>query len=625
MYRILGSLVLLLAMACAAAEPALPPPPAARSVTELRAQLEAVLREHHIPGMSIAIVHRDGPEWVDGVGLADVATHAPATAATLFRIGSTSKAFTSLALLQLVNEGKLSLQDPVRRLVPDVWFENPWEQTDPVRVVDLLEHTTGWDDMHLREYAKDAAGMSLSEGLDYDHHSRTSRWRPGTRMAYCNSGLGVAGAIVEKVSGQRFEDYIAGHLFGPIGMKTATYLPPHGVPVTTLYHGDGRTPFPYWNILIRPAGAINASAADMAAYVQFYLNRGRAAGVEVVPAASIERMESPTRTWQAQAGLKAGYGLSNYWTVADGFVYHGHDGGVSGGLTEMAYLPEDGVGYSFSINSGNGAGFAAVAKLIRAYVTRDLVRPALPPAAPLPAAAADYAGWYQPDSPRTQMFAFMERLLGLTHVAIEGQGLVLTGLDRKARHYVPVAASQFRANDAPDHLDPVASLALVAPNAEGRFIATVVGAEGTLRQIPAWLALAQIALAAWFVLAVASVVLYAPFWLVGGLLAKRRRPAERALRVLPLCAVLAVVGIALGVGDDLITALGSATPWSVTLFLATIAFAVASLGSALAAWRAPASGVRRAVRVHAWVVAPILVVATAYFAYWGVIGLRTWS
>ena len=226
------------------------------------------------------------------------------------------------------------------------------------------------------------------------------------------------------------------------------------------------------------------------------------------------------------------------------------------------------------------------------------------------------------------MFAFMERLLGLTHVAIEGQGLVLTGLDRKARHYVPVAGSQFRANDAPDHLDPVASLALVAPNAEGRFIATVVGAEGTLRQIPAWLALAQIALAAWFVLAVASVVLYAPFWLVGGLLAKRRRPAERALRVLPLCAVLAllaVVGIALGVGDDLITALGSATPWSVTLFLATIAFAVASLGSALAAWRAPASGVRRAVRVHAWVVAPILVVATAYFAYWGVIGLRTWA
>ena len=61
-------------------------------------------------------------------------------------------------------------------------------QPIPVRVVHLLEHTTGWDDMHLREYAKDAPGMSLRDGLDYDHHSRTSRWRPGTRMAYCNSG-----------------------------------------------------------------------------------------------------------------------------------------------------------------------------------------------------------------------------------------------------------------------------------------------------------------------------------------------------------------------------------------------------------------------------------------------------
>jgi CubicO group peptidase (beta-lactamase class C family) len=58
-----------------------------------------------------------------------------------------------------------------------------------VRVVDLLEHTTGWDEMHLREFARDAKGMTLREGLDYDHRSRISRWRHGTRMAYSNSGF----------------------------------------------------------------------------------------------------------------------------------------------------------------------------------------------------------------------------------------------------------------------------------------------------------------------------------------------------------------------------------------------------------------------------------------------------
>jgi len=96
-----------------------------------------------------------------------------------------------------------------------------------VRVADLLEHTTGWDDMHLREYAKDApASMGLREALDYDHHSRISRWPPGTRMAYCNSGPAVAAYIVEKITGQRFEDFVEQNFFGPIGMKTATYFQP---------------------------------------------------------------------------------------------------------------------------------------------------------------------------------------------------------------------------------------------------------------------------------------------------------------------------------------------------------------------------------------------------------------
>ena len=131
--------------------------------------------------MSVAIVRRDRAEWITSLGKADVASGRAATPETLFRIGSTSKAFASMSILKLANEGKLSLDDPVRKLAPEVWFENRWEASDPVRVVDLLEHTTGWDDMHFREYAKDAPGMGLGEALDYDHHSRVSRWRPGTR------------------------------------------------------------------------------------------------------------------------------------------------------------------------------------------------------------------------------------------------------------------------------------------------------------------------------------------------------------------------------------------------------------------------------------------------------------
>jgi len=143
---------------------------------------EKILKDTHTNGVSIPIVHKNGPEWVTGISMADLASNRAATADTLFRIGSTLKAFVSLSILMLVDQGKLSLDDPVHKLAPEVWFDNPWESSDPVRVVNLLEHTTARDDLHFREYAKQALdSMSLREGLDYDHHSRTSRWPAGTR------------------------------------------------------------------------------------------------------------------------------------------------------------------------------------------------------------------------------------------------------------------------------------------------------------------------------------------------------------------------------------------------------------------------------------------------------------
>jgi CubicO group peptidase (beta-lactamase class C family) len=515
-------------------------------------------------------------------------------------------------------------------LVPEVWFENRWEASDPVRVVDLLEHTTGWDDMHFREYAKDAPAMGLREALDYDHHSRTSRWRPGTRMAYCNSGPAVAAYIVEKIAGQRFEDYVTQNFFGPIGIKTVTYFRPTSARLTTLYHPDGKTPYRYSNILYRPAGAINASANDMAAYVQFYLNRGTVNGTQVIPAESIDRMEVPTRTWAAKKGLKTGYGLSNYWSIHEGFVYHGHDGAIDGGLTEMAYVPDYGVGYFYSINAGNGDAFEKIGKTIRAYVTRELQKPSLPPLGPPSTNAAAYAGWYEPDSPRIEITHFIERLMGLAWVHFEDGKLLLTSLGERNQVFLPVIGTQYRYVPKKGLPDPVATVELLTPNAEGQFI-QIGGGTVTMKHIPAWFAIAEIVLAVWVVLAIVSVLAYAPFWLLGGLSKKRRRPAERGMRGWPLFAVLSLVAfvvIFMLASDDpisLISRLGNLTGWSAALFLATVAYAVASVASAVALWRAPKQEVRSRIRRYSTAVTLALLIAAAYLAYWGIIGLRTWA
>jgi CubicO group peptidase (beta-lactamase class C family) len=625
--RIIPLVVLfLLSSFCLAAEKEEKPKPA-QSVDELRQQLEKILKDTHTPGVSVAIVHKDGPEWVTGLGKADVATDRVTTADTLFRIGSTSKAFASLSILMLADQGKVSLDDPVHKLVPDVWFENRWEATDPVRVVNLLEHTTGWDDMHLREYAKQAPdSMSISEGLDYDHHSRISRWPPGTRMAYCNSGPPVAAAIVEKLTGQRFEDFVQANLFLPIGMKTATYFESAPGTATTLYHDDGKTPYQYWHILLRPAGSINASANDMAAYVQFYLNRGAIGGKQIVPASDIDRMEIPTSTWAAKDGMKTGYGLSNYWSIEDGFVYHGHNGGVEGGLTEMAYMADDGVGYFFSINSGNGDAFDKVAKAIRGYLTNKLQKPPLPGVPPLPVDADAYAGWYEPDSPRVELVHFMERLAGLSWIRFKDGKLLSSGLGDWNETYLPVTGMRFRHLPKKDPADPVPTLELLSPNQEGRFIQ--VGIQTTMRKIPTWLAITEIVLVLFVLLSMLSIVIYAPFWILGGLSKRRRRPAERGMRLWPLLAVLslgAFVGIFIVCGDDLINRMGNRTVWSEALYLTTVAYGIATLASAIAWWRAPADAVRRGVRAYSRIVTLALLIAAFYLAYWDIIGLRTWA
>ncbi len=140
-----------------------------RTIAELESRVRQVLARTHTPGISIAVVSRDRVVWQAGLGLADVASGREATLETLFRIGSTSKTFTALMVLLLEQEGSLHLDDPIRRYLPEIAFKNAWESTDPVQIVNVLEHTAGWDDWSLRVFANnDATPLTLRQALDLD-------------------------------------------------------------------------------------------------------------------------------------------------------------------------------------------------------------------------------------------------------------------------------------------------------------------------------------------------------------------------------------------------------------------------------------------------------------------------
>jgi hypothetical protein len=149
-----------------------------------------------------------------------------------------------------------------------------------------------------------------------------------------------------------------------------------------------------------------------------------------------------------------------------------------------------------------------------------------------------------------------------------------------------------------------------------------------MKAIPAWLAVVEILATAFVALSILAIMVYAPFWLVAGISKRRRRPAERALRLWPLLAVLsllAIVGLFILCGDDAIDRLGNLTVWSATLWALTLVFAVTSIASAFYSWQSPAQDVRGRVRKFSMLVSAALLIATVYLLYWGFIGVRTWA
>jgi CubicO group peptidase (beta-lactamase class C family) len=619
--RVLALLVFVTTGLAAQARDTLAPP---RTIPELQARIREVLAETRTPGMGITIVTRDSILWVAGIGTADLASGRPATDTTLFRIGSTSKAFTALMTLLLQQDGRLSLEDPVWAHAPEIVYHNKWENTDPVRIVHLLEHATGWDDMALKDYALDDSTITLRAGLDYNPKTRTCRWRPGSRVSYCNSGPPVAAYIIEKLVGRPFEDLVRERLFAPIGMTTATYFPPQPRErLATNYHADGKTPEDYWYISERPAGSINASARDMAHYVQFLLNRGRVGDQEILPPEAIKRMERPRSSLTARSGLALGYGLNLSSYVDSGFVWVGHDGGVNGGLTNMAYRPEQGVGFAFMINTGNAKAFGQISRLLRDFLTKDQPRPPPPPLAPLSALARERTGWYRPDNPRIERIDFLTRLLGLMRVTANDTALRVKPLFGGAKQLLPVSERLFRQAS-----DPVATFALVDDPENGRSEAIewmgylLPGSFHHAWTPLVWLELGTVAV---FVVTTALTLLFALIWVPRWLFRRLRTVPKLRTRTWPLLATLSLVvfvAVFMATSDDPIVLLGHPTAWAITLTVCTCVFPLASIAGLISALRA--ADVRFGVRWLALVASAVNVIVAVYLGWFGMIAWRSW-
>jgi CubicO group peptidase (beta-lactamase class C family) len=612
-YAILAGALLLACANHAAADPALP-----RTIPEFDRQLADLIAKGHIPGASVALIENGQVVFAKGYGLADVAGKIAATADTPFRAGSISKSFTSIAVMTLVEQRRLALDAPIASLVPEIHFVNPWEKTDPVRLVHLLEHTTGWPDISTRVLTKDEKSWSTLQGVQFTMPEFVSRWKPGTFTVYNNAGPAVAGYAIEKVTGKTFDAYLRDAVLRPMGMATADFdLPPDlAKRIAKSYAPDG-TITPYQYIVLKPAGSLNVSARELAQLARLMLGRGTVDGHQILTPASVDRIESAQSNLGARNGFFNSYALGNAAFPDSGPTFRGHNGSIDSFTSVLGYNLRSKSGYVLMANGGEGVDFATpVSHLIQAYLTRGLPLDAKPAVKLSDAELQNYAGFYRSITPPNDLLRPYGEVLGLTHVSAADGKLVISGND-----WLPVAPHSFRRADRQD-----ASLAFVAD--DGRVYK--IGAFNAQVKEPLWLMLIVWTTGVLVALGlVIGVIMLIP-WIVG---AARGRLAPRGgllMRLLPLAAIAAMAAMfALPIlaysdaGASAVHQLADIGWYSLTILICSILFPLLALAGLFAAVLRPAAPLF--IRVYVGASSLGLVAVAGYCASIGWFALRTWT
>ena len=320
--------------------------PDRKILAQIPARMRQFVEERQISGAVTVVGRRGGILSYETVGLRDIDAKAPMTKDTLFRIASMTKPITSLGIMLLVDEGKLSVDDPVEKHLPEfrgqmlaasrtpelVTLKKPARK---ITIRDLLTHTSGLpgfpeglsDLYSKRNHTLAEAIMAVSQRpLDFE---------PGSKWAYCNPGMDTLGRIIEVVSGQPYESFMQKRVFDPLGMTDTTFYPNENQRrrLAGLYEvKDGKlvtSPdkligLPKDAKYPIPAGGLCSTGADLARLYQMMLNRGKHEGKQILSEKSVHAMTS-LQTGELSTGFVPGMGFALGW----GFVRE------PGGVTEM--------------------------------------------------------------------------------------------------------------------------------------------------------------------------------------------------------------------------------------------------------------------------------------------------
>ncbi|TPE60554.1 serine hydrolase [Sandaracinobacter neustonicus] len=332
------------APALAGAEPpaaAVAPAALAQAIASIDAAARAELQDKQVPSIAIAIVDRNGPLWAGAWGAADAAGKLPASADTLYRAGSVSKLFTDLAVMRLVEQGKLDLDAPVTTYLPDFRPANPYGV--PITLRHLMTHRSGLVREAPRGHYFDDAAKGQADAVASLNETALVA-KPGTVTKYSNAGIAVVGEVVARVTGKPFEQAVQTLVLEPLGMRAsgfsrAALAGPVAYSQMASFDG-GRWEAPPLELGTPAAGSLYTSANDLARLATALLNKGALPKGRLLNEATLQEM------WREQYEPAGGrrFGLGFALGDIEGQRTLGHGGAVYGHVTDFRVMPDSGLG-----------------------------------------------------------------------------------------------------------------------------------------------------------------------------------------------------------------------------------------------------------------------------------------
>jgi CubicO group peptidase (beta-lactamase class C family) len=390
--------------------------------------LATEMAEKHIPGAMVAVVQDGSLLLAKGYGFADLEEEIPVDPErTLFRVGSISKLFTWTAVMQLLEQGKLSLDTDVNEYLD---FAIPATFPEPITMRHLMSHTPGFEFKGTNLWGLEAERMSpLGDWLVANLPTRV--FPPGEVAAYSNYGTALAGYIVERISGQPFNEYVEQSIFAPLGMARSTFRQP--LPETLA--PDMATGYNYTDEYIKggfmyqlpyPAGALSATATDMARFMIAHLQNGELDGGRILQEETTLQMHSQLYTPDPRLESMA----HGFWeNTENGQRLVSHGGDIAQFHSGLWLIPGQNVGFFFSTNSQGGYDAVDVVKkafLDHYYPVAE--PPDLQSAAGFAERIAPYLGQY---TPADSNFTTYEKIYGVfsaINASLDGDGtLVILG------------------------------------------------------------------------------------------------------------------------------------------------------------------------------------------------------